>query len=387
MPARLHASLNRINRFDPWIPARPAVHACLAMALLLGCSASVQAVTITEFPVTTAAAAPSGVTTGPDGNLWFGEATQFGTMTTAGAITEYASAGISRLGEVVTGPDGNLWSAEKLGNAIASCTPLGVITRYTAGMTAGAQPRGMAVGPDGNLWFCESAVAKIGMITTAGTITEFPLTAGSLPDSIVAAPDGALWFTESGRDHIGRITTAGVVTEIATNGGSQPFKITVGPDGALWFTELNLGRIARMTTAGAYTEYTIPTGGSQPAGIVSGPAGSAALWFTEFASNQIGVITTAGAITEYAIPTAASGPLDICVGPDGNVWFSEQNGNALARLDVSTAGTGSIAQTVGYPVPSGSSKKCGLSSGSTGLVLAALGFAWARFSRRRDRAC
>ena len=44
------------------------------------------------------------------------------------------------------------------------------------------------------------------------------------------------------------------------------------------------------------TEFVIPTGSSQPLGIMAGPDGN--LWFTEPGANKIGRITPAGAITE-----------------------------------------------------------------------------------------
>jgi len=72
---------------------------------------------------------------------------------------------------------------------------------------------------------------------------------------------------------------------------------TTGPDGALWFTEANCVReqssrcivgnkIGRITTAGAVTEFTIPSDGSGPHSITTGPDG--ALWFTEYYGNRVG---------------------------------------------------------------------------------------------------
>jgi streptogramin lyase len=63
-------------------------------------------------------------------------------------------------------------------------------------------------------------------------------------------------------------------------------------------------------------EFSIPTAGSGPVGITSGPDG--ALWFTENATNQIGCITSAGVVTnEFAIATSGSDPDGIVAGPDG----------------------------------------------------------------------
>src|SRR5262249_2294196 len=70
------------------------------------------------------------------------------------------------------------------------------------------------------------------------------------------------------------------------------------------------------------TEYPVPTAGSKPWGIATGPAGN--LWFVEFSAGKIGEINpTTHVITEFATPTANSGPKGITAGPDGNLWFTE----------------------------------------------------------------
>src|SRR6266508_3770137 len=96
--------------------------------------------------------------------------------------------------------------------------------------------------------------------------------------------------------------------------GSVPIGIVSGPDGNLWFTESIGKKIGRITTEGTITEY--PTGRC-PSAIASGPDGN--LWFTE-SSGKIGRITTEGAITEYPIPTPGSTPVGIASAPEGNLW-------------------------------------------------------------------
>src|SRR5579872_4200212 len=53
-----------------------------------------------------------------------------------------------------------------------------------------------------------------------------------------------------------------------------------------------------------------------------------------------------GPINEYTIPTADSFPGDIVKGPDGASWFTESEGNKIARI--STTG-----QFTEYPLPNG----------------------------------
>src|SRR5437660_697497 len=90
---------------------------------------------IKEFPVPTPNSSPEGITTGPDGNLWFTENYYIGRITPGGVFTEFP-----------------------LPN----------------------DPLGISAGPDGNLWFTEYSDDKIGRITPSGVFTEFPI---PTPDS------------------------------------------------------------------------------------------------------------------------------------------------------------------------------------------------------------
>jgi streptogramin lyase len=74
-------------------------------------------------------------------------------------------------------------------------------------------------------------------------------------------------------------------------------------------------------TGCSITEHSIPTAGSEPGGIVTGPDG--ALWFTEFTGNNIGRITTIGVFTEYPAPTGHNDPWGITGGPGGALWFTD----------------------------------------------------------------
>jgi streptogramin lyase len=84
----------------------------------------------TLYTISQASAWPYGITSGPDGKLWFTEANanQVGTITLAGAITEYAVPTLNSVPRgVTTGPDGNVWFVEFAGNKIGKIqlvTPL-----------------------------------------------------------------------------------------------------------------------------------------------------------------------------------------------------------------------------------------------------------------------
>ncbi len=241
---------------------------------------------------------------------------------------------------ITSGPDGHLWFAEADANKIGRLTLQGVFTEFPV-PTPGGRPFGIAAGPDGNVWFTEVLGNKIGRITPDGTITEFPIpTASSLPVGIALGPDGNMWFTESNKNKVARITTvatgatpAGTITEFTLptplNG---PYFITRGADGRMWFTENFSNKIGRITTDGTtITEFPIPTPDSQPIGIVAGPDGN--VWFTEFGSGKLAKITPGGLITETF---GADMGLGITINRDGHVWVVSQSnkiGSTWLKID------------------------------------------------------
>jgi virginiamycin B lyase len=319
--------------------------ASLLPAMTLGLWAAagpwpVAAQTFTEFTLPTPASRPSAITLGPDNALWFTEFGKIGRITTQGDITEFAIKGGGIFHSITTGPDGALWFTEftsnKIGRIPTTATPENLqLIEFTV-----PAPLGITTGPDGALWFTEGAGGKIGRITTAGVVAEFPIPPAK-GGEITTAQDGAMWFTYP-RGKIGRITTTGLVTEFAIPPeNSSAGGITTGPDDALWLTEPVSGKIVRIASNEEITEFALPNPNAQPWGITTGPDG--ALWFTEAScvreqssrciiGNKIGRITTAGAVTEFTIPSDGSGPHSITTGPDGALWFTEYYGNRVGRL-------------------------------------------------------
>jgi streptogramin lyase len=237
---------------------------------------------------------------------------------------------------ITKGPDGNMWFTEPYVDRIGRITPSGTLTEFSAGITPGSGVSDIAAGPDGNLWFTEEAGNRIGRITPSGTVTEFPVpTAGSHPRGIAAGPDGNMWFTEFTGGKIGRIIVSGTLPESST-------------------TRALLARTG-FTRTGQVTEFSSGiTAESGPSGITKGPDGN--MWFTEETGNAIGRITTSGAVTQFgAHPVNGettegalgvnSFPTTITPGPEGNLWFTESFGNRVGRISTS----GAVTEFSGLP--------------------------------------
>ena len=150
-----------------------------------------------------------------------------------------------------------------------------VITEFSAGITGGASPAGIAAGPDGNLWFAEVNGNAIGRITPLGVVTEFG--AG------VTARGAPLWHHQGPRrqplvhrkqrqpdraDHSARRRHR---VRHGHQPGASPAGIAAGPDGNLWFAESNGNRIGRITPLGVVTEFGAGiTAGAYPFFIAAG---------------------------------------------------------------------------------------------------------------------
>ncbi|MFI5456839.1 MAG: hypothetical protein ACHRXM_15450 [Isosphaerales bacterium] len=298
-----------------------------------------------------------GITTGPDGNLWFTES-KFSKIAvinpTTDAISEFPTptAGSTPEG-IAAGPDGNLWFTEYSASEIGMINPTThVITEFKT-PTRSAGPQDITAGPDGNLWFTEYAVNKIGVINpTTHVITEYNNPAGnSAPYGITTGPDGNLWFTMHGTGAIGEINpTTHVITDFAAPGGNE---IATGPDGNLWY-----GSSTRITkfnpTTHVVTSFATTYG---PVGVTAGPDGN--IWFTEGEPLVAHIVArinpTTGAVTEYPASLPVFEPWGITTGPDGNLWFTQYGGASV--VDVATLSSSELVVTQPPPasVTAGSS--------------------------------
>ncbi|HEV3090389.1 MAG TPA: hypothetical protein VGX91_02990 [Candidatus Cybelea sp.] len=283
----------------------------------------------------------AGITTGPDGALWFTDVGNdvIGRITTQGQYTLSVRAGAELADGIVTGPDGNLWfTEEEEYGGIGRITPKGVVKLFAD--PGGEYPNGITVGPDNALWFAESN-GTVGRMTTKGKVTHFTVAASNATlQGIVTGPDGRLWVTEY---VVGGSRLANAVIALSTDGtyktydtgsgryGAGPDFICVGPDKALWFAEAGNDALGRMTTSGKYSEFPTNYEYGQPSGIVSSHG---ALWFTDFAGRfGIGRMTTSGKTTFYKVPGSDPEITEIATGPGNALWFTSSLGpSAIGRI-------------------------------------------------------
>jgi streptogramin lyase len=298
-------------------------------------------------------ALPSGVATGPDGNVWFTTQSpaQIGTLSAVTHVPTLVALANPACQPtcISTGPDGRMWFTEFASGKLGAYNlTTGKVLEYTAGQG----PAGVTTGPNGALWYTLQGDNAIGTMTVSGTVTSYPLpTAAAVPAGIaLGSQDSNLWFTESGAGQIGRITPTGTVTEWAIPtpaGGVKPVPqaIVSTADGAVWFTDSANAQLVRFTPAAQFSSVALPAG-AQPMGLVLDPSGN--LWVADQGLGEISQVTSTGTVSNYPLPAGAAGLAgSVTIGSDTSLYVTEPGSSALAQMvTLATSAAGGVTTTV-----------------------------------------
>lgn len=205
--------------------------------------------------------------------------------------------------DIVIDARGAVWFTELNAGTIGKLDPRnGHLTQYLlAANKAQAQlidPYGITVDPQGMIWFTEIGGKRIGRLNPQnGAISYFSQAALTSALMEIAADErGTLWITSFNSNLLlsfdprtGLFTPHYAPGEGRGSGGI--YGVTFDAEGQVWVTLAAQNAIAQFDIAARrFTDYPIPTAGSLPLGIVSGP--SHQLWFTEAGSNMIGMLHT-----------------------------------------------------------------------------------------------
>jgi virginiamycin B lyase len=175
------------------------------LSKLVGCDTNAS-LCITEWPVPgeTGGFGLTGITAGPDGNVWFTSTGMVNRITPSGTITQFAAASATTQGGITSGPDGALWYAGM--GTIGRMTTSGALTEIPAPADF-TSPRQICAGPDGNIWFAEISANKIGRVNLSG--------GGPGPTPTPTAPGPTPTPTPPGAPLRGHVTPLAVRTPIA----------------------------------------------------------------------------------------------------------------------------------------------------------------------------
>lgn len=319
------------------------------------------------------------------------------------AVTAYDIGAHSNVLGLTSGSDGNIWFGECPDpngvGAVGKLTTSAHLVVYPLPDGSAACPRWLTLGNDGAVWFTEqssgggvASQSHIGRVDTSGNITEFALPAGDNdPDGIVVGGDGNIWYDTTITNGASTVAVArgfSPITHSIVGSIKLPPSVALGTlnntlrvnpaDGALIVANGSVtrvvpgpsprasqplgipgGRLCGSTAAGKdgylylqcngsllgrasqTTYFTVYIG--EPASIAlssgltrvgfSGPMaygsdGSLYLWGTLGTppAPTAFVMSTTGLIQAYYVdPNLNDRPVDAVLGADGAMWFTVSN--------------------------------------------------------------
>lgn len=310
---------------------------------------SVQAVTIVEYLTPTPNSSPADLAFDDKGHLWFTEinTNKIGRLDpftakpgTSEGIVEYdLPQKNSKPSYIIVAKDGIVWFSEMAGRIGRLDPATGKIKEYDV-PTPKSEPHHLAEAADGSIWFLEFEGNKIARLKPASeSIEEFPVGEGHPHDLVLDGEN--IWYTKGGKfwaqeffNKIGwfDIKTREVSEVSVPPKKSVPHGMALAGDGGVWFSQLFAGKITRLDTAKsppALIEYEIPGKRRGPHDlIVDSKRGW--VWFVDNRGDNIGRLdlskakpgTTEG-MEMFKIPTPKAHPSELVLDKEGNVWFTE----------------------------------------------------------------
>lgn len=247
----------------------------------------------------------SGITFGPDGNLWFtlnGASTaKIASMTPNGSVKLIAKLE-GEAGEILNGVDGRLWFHHA---GVQGISPSGEIAPVDLSLAEGRYPREIESGRDGDVWVKYAGPSGAGalQLEASETVLDLPLPQGAR--NVTAAAGGGVWFAiydKNENPSLALLNSQGYLTTFslpsAPRGNMKIDSMTLGSDGNLWFRQYwetsvdglfgketrTVGMIGSATPKGKFTRFVVPQwkSFSESGAIISGPDGN--IWYTDLDS-------------------------------------------------------------------------------------------------------
>ncbi len=228
---------------------------------------------------------PSGITTGPDGNLWVsgGLSGVVARVTPSGASTQFTGNGPLEMFNLSVGPDGNLWTGNGISSTVAQITTSGVITTYSTATLAPAPPNEPGVsafGTNGMLYYVNKLGGGIDQFSlSTHTATETSIGNNIEATNLIEGSDGNVHFTGlvSGvASYVGTMTPSGNITTTKLPPGVNFSQLVNGGDGSVWYLDQNFG-LRWVDASGELGSYPISFTTSGGVGAV-GVAGDGSFW-------------------------------------------------------------------------------------------------------------
>jgi streptogramin lyase len=200
-------------------------------------------------------------------------------ISAAGKVTTFRDPGIGAIYGITTGPDGALWFTDQASPAIGRLTTSGTFTLFHDPSLLA--PQGIVAGADGNLWFTDahSGFIVVGCITPSGNFALLGAEAFGNTKGIAAGADGAIWMTINDDDLIGRITTnvTPVIDKITPAPSPAGAQVTIKGENLASAGAVRFNGVAATIVSAAAKKLvvTVPVGATNGFVTVTTPAGTA----------------------------------------------------------------------------------------------------------------
>lgn len=160
------------------------------------------------------------------------------------------------------------------------------------------------------------------------------------PATMTVDANGTFWIGGSTFDGAGTIATSSGQNGTLSGAVVQLIR---GPSNAIWgaldeYPNYAIAQFALSSGGVAIAQQFMLPSGDAIGSIAYGSDG--ALWFTDQQNNAIGRMDAHGNVTEFPIPTAGAlgnpwyGVWQIASACDGSLWFTEPGAGKIARIDV-----------------------------------------------------
>lgn len=152
------------------------------------------------------------------------------------------------------------------------------------------------------------------------------------------------------------LPNAATTATLTYNGGTLNSGLPGGPTSTIVASATGVATVSTaFTPKPTIYQFSLPTAANKPRYIAAGSDGN--MWFTEQPGNAVARITPAGVVTEYPVPTPNAFDAPSGLGPhiisasDGNLWFTESGNTANKIAKITTTGTITEFSTLFAPPP------------------------------------
>jgi streptogramin lyase len=191
---------------------------------------------------------------------------------TTSPFTEWQGpGGVTMLDSVAVGPNGRIWFSDAT-SPLASLDPTTNTALYYS-LPSGTQAFGLTVGPNGWVWFTGSGRPVIGVLNpTTSDVYLWPIPGGIQPFDLVRDSAGNIWFTDREADAIGHLdTTTDQIVMYSLGVDVHPVMLVLDDQERVWFTAERGNYVGRLSVQ--------PVSSPSPAGqgtlhISSTPSGA-----------------------------------------------------------------------------------------------------------------